>query len=71
MNQYKEVLKEVAPGVWTHSHWVDEEGNVVPAENIVIPTIEYDQMKADIAEAKVANAEYAAILEDAIMRGVL
>lgn len=29
MNQYKEVLKEVAPGAWTHSHWEDENGNIV------------------------------------------
>lgn len=40
MNQYKEVLKEVAPGVWTHSHWVDESGNIIVENAIEQQTIE-------------------------------
>lgn len=48
----REVLKEVAPGVFTHSHWIDNEGNVIPDENIVIPTSEYEKMKQDLADTK-------------------
>lgn len=64
MNQYKEVLKEVASGVWTHSHWIDENGNVIESESMVIPATEYEQMKESISDMS-------AIIEDAIMRGVL
>lgn len=50
--KYKEVVKEVAPGAFTHSHWIDEEGNVIPDENIVLPLREYEQMKQDLSDTK-------------------
>lgn len=64
--KYTEVLKETYPGsgAWTHSHWIDENGNIVPDGDIVVPVTEYEALKQ-------SNADMSSIIEDAIMRGVL
>ena len=63
--KYKEIVKETYPGsgIWTHSHWVDENGTVIPCENMVIPLTEYQQMKQDLSDTK-------ACIDEILMGGI-